>query len=168
MAPQQILCRASDSVSHLTWKWLNWLSCHSILNKVSLLKYFVDGYKPCVLWPLAIRVTCRWLQGGLERADFDYMVISGFEMSTTCRLHACDLRRWPSSYTGCSPDNAYTQSCVSFGKGWSLTGPQGSPSYESSPQTATTGYATHPIIFGPHPWTDRVDRHHMGRPFAHA
>jgi len=96
------------------------------------------------------RVTCRWLQGGLERADSD-------------DFRACDLRRWPRSCTGCSPDNAYTQSCVSFGKGWSLTGPQGSPSYESSPQTATTGYAIHPIIFGPHPWTDRVDRHHMGR-----
>jgi hypothetical protein len=62
----------------------------------------------------------------------------------------------------------YTQSCVSFGNGWSLTGPQGSPSYESSPYIATTGYGTHPIIFGPHPWTDRVDRHHIGRPFAHA
>jgi hypothetical protein len=56
----------------------------------------------------------------------------------------------------------------SFGKGWSLTGPQGSPRYESSPQTATTGYGTHPIILGPHQWTDSVDRHHMGRPFAHA
>jgi hypothetical protein len=53
MALHQILCREWDIVSHLTWKRLSWLSCHSILNKVSLLKYFMDGYKPCVLWPLA-------------------------------------------------------------------------------------------------------------------
>jgi hypothetical protein len=61
MALHQILCRASNFLSYLTWKWLSWLSCHSILNKVSLLKYFVDLYKPCVLWPLAHNgsVLCR-------------------------------------------------------------------------------------------------------------
>jgi hypothetical protein len=48
-----------------------------------------------------------------------------------------------------------------------LTGHQGSQSccaYKSSP---TTGYRTHPITVGPSAWKDSVDRHHMGRPFAH-
>jgi hypothetical protein len=33
MALHQILCSASNFISYLTWKWLSWLSCHSILNK---------------------------------------------------------------------------------------------------------------------------------------
>ncbi len=97
-------------------------------------------------------VTCRRLHGGWERADFDYMVIRGYEMSTTCRLHACDLCRRLSSYTGCSPDNAYTQSCVSFGKGRSLVIRGPSDNRLRNPPN--------------NPWTDRVDRHHMGRPFC--
>jgi hypothetical protein len=105
-------------------------------------------------------VTCRRLHGGWERADFDYMVIRGYEMSTTCRLHACDLCRRLSSYTGCSPDNAYTQSCVSFGKGRSLVirGPQVISLPPRQRQQVTE--PAHNL------WTDRVDRHHMGRPFC--
>jgi hypothetical protein len=105
------------------------------------------------------RVTCRWLQGGLERADFDYMVIWGYEMSTTCRLHACDLFcRSLSSYTGCSPDNAYTQSCLSFRKGWSLTGHQ---SYKSFPPDSHNRLRNPPNNL----WSTSMDR--QGRPSPH-
>jgi len=45
----------------LDMKVVEWLSCHSILNEFSLLKYFVvDGYKPCVLWPLAQHGLVLW------------------------------------------------------------------------------------------------------------